>query len=477
MLVVATPTVLGRPSAPERHGASAPASPDPSSSCPPAVAGARNVAPSLVGSPKTVALTFDDGPGRSTQAIINILRRFRVRATFFNIGWDITDYPALVREEAADGFLLGDHTNSHPDMTKLSRPAQVQEITQVSTLQRRLTGTMPCVFRPPYGDYNATTLSIANHHGLSLWMWSVNGNDWEARGSAARRWVHAIETSVIAGAAGQDHPVILLHNQMMALPATVAALPDIIRHFEQHGYAFVDLLGRTGPPGACGNPRAPVLGPTYSVLRSGTVLASGDTRLSANRQFALTMKANGQLTYAEVGGPTLWVRPARSSPGATAQIANGMLSVMGTSGQSLWSAGIAGPDADLELESNGALALVRGTSILWTSHSRLTAMRPGTVLLPGWYVSSPNLRCRLAMTATGALRLVSADHQTLWWNDAKAPNGRSVLARSGNLVTLTTSGAAAWSSATSGHSNDILVVTNAGTLRLVGPGGVTWATQ
>lgn len=470
VLSLVTATVSGS------RAATVPSQPAVASSCPPVSAGAHNTAPSVRGSAKTVALTFDDGPGRSTHAIIDILRSFHVRATFFNIGWDITSYPTVVREEAADGFLLGDHTNSHRVMTDLSRPAQVSEIAQVSILQRRLTGTVPCVFRPPYGDYDAATLSIANSLGQSLWMWSDNSNDWEARGSSSMGWVHEIESAVINGAVGQNNPVVLLHNQRGAMPATVTALPHIIRYFEQRGYAFVDLLGRTGPPGTCAGNAAP-LPVTSSVLRSGTVVASGATRLSANQQFALTMRADGQLRYSEVGGPTLWSSPTRGSPGATAQVVNGTLRVIGTGGQTLWSAIPGGGDADLALESDGALALVSGARVRWTSRTVLNAMRPGTSLSPGWYVSSPDLRCRLVMTASGALRLEESGDATLWRNDTKSPGGRTVLEPSGDLVTVTTTGSPAWATGTSGHPHDILTVTNQGTLRLVDPGGVIWATQ
>jgi hypothetical protein len=345
-------------------------------------------------------------------------------------------------------------------------------------LQRRLTGTVPCVFRPPYGDYDATTLAIAHDHGLSLWMWSDSGNDWEAEGSGSSYWIHYIENSAIDGSIGQAHPVVLLHNQMIAMPATVAALPVIIRSFERRGYAFVDLLGRTGPPEVCGSPAVPVPVPTYTALSNGTTLASGVTKRSPNGQFVLTMNTNGQLTYSEVGGPKLWSTPTSGSPGATAEVANGALSVTGTDGQTLWSTTTSGQIADLDLESNGSIVLVSGAVVLWSSDSTLTTMRSGNYLAPGWYVSSPNSRCQLTMTPTGALKLVTADHQTFWRNNTRALDGRTVLQPSGSLVTVNAAGNVVWSSVTPRHSNDFLSVTNAGTLTLASPNGVVfWATQ
>ena len=79
--------------------------PGPAAGCVAAPYGANFYAPPF-GSAKTVALTFDDGPGPSTQGIISVLRRYGVTATFFNIGQNAAAYPALVRTEAADGYLV-----------------------------------------------------------------------------------------------------------------------------------------------------------------------------------------------------------------------------------------------------------------------------------------------------------------------------------------------------------------------------------
>lgn len=199
---------------------------------------------------KTVALTFDDGPGPSTSAILSILESFKVRAAFFDIGTQETEWPSDVRAEAADGFLIGNHTWNHPDMETLSASAQAAELDEVIDEQKSLTGTVPCVFRPPYGDYNSTTLSLAAQRHMALWLWNVDTEDWEAEGSSSSYWVNRIISLAESEGSALQHPVVLMHNQAIPMPATVAALPTVIQYFKDHSYTFVDLLGRTGPPGS-----------------------------------------------------------------------------------------------------------------------------------------------------------------------------------------------------------------------------------
>jgi NAD-dependent oxidoreductase involved in siderophore biosynthesis len=159
-------------------------------------------------------------------------------------------------------------------------------------------------------------------------------------------------------------------------------------------------------------------------------------------------------------------------------VASGALSITATDGQTLWTTTTGGWIADLDLESDGSLALVSGALVLWSSHTKLTTMRSRDYLAPGWYVSSPNSRCQLRMTLAGALKLVTADHQTLWWNNTRALHGHTVLRPSGNFVTVNAAGDVVWSSTTPHRGNDFLSVTDAGTLTLAGTNGVVfWATQ
>lgn len=207
-------------------------------------------APGVEGGGKTVAMTFDDGPGPSTQAIINILIKFHVPATFFNVGLSEARWPGLVKEEQRDGFVVGDHTWDHPQMTDLSVAAQRAELEKVAAEQRKLAGTSPCVFRPPYGEYNATTLKLVNQLHMSLWLWDVDPQDWEADGSGSAYWINHVVTTAEREGGALRHPVVDMHNQSIPMPATVAALPTILRYFTAHGYTFVNLLGGTRPPHA-----------------------------------------------------------------------------------------------------------------------------------------------------------------------------------------------------------------------------------
>jgi peptidoglycan/xylan/chitin deacetylase (PgdA/CDA1 family) len=197
------------------------------------------------GSGKTVALTFDDGPGPSTAGIVSILESFGVPATFFNIGQSAAAQPSMARREAREGYLLGNHTWDHPDMTTLPASAQAAEMDRASAEQQALTGTLPCMFRPPYGSYNSTTLSLAQQRRMRVWTWSVDTEDWKADGSASSYWVNRIISLAESEGRGQSHPVVLMHNQPIGNPATVAALPTIIRFFRNNGYTFVDLSGGT----------------------------------------------------------------------------------------------------------------------------------------------------------------------------------------------------------------------------------------
>jgi peptidoglycan/xylan/chitin deacetylase (PgdA/CDA1 family) len=198
------------------------------------------------GSGKTVALTFDDGPGPSTAGIISVLRAYGVPATFFNIGQNAAARPALVRTEASLGYLLGNHTWNHPNLPPLSASVQAAQMDDATAEQEDLIGYGPCAFRPPYGDYDSTTLTLAQQRGMKVWLWSVDTEDWKADGSSSSYWVNRIIRLAEQEGGALRNPVVLMHNAPSGDPATVLALPTVIKFFRSRGYRFVNLQGSTG---------------------------------------------------------------------------------------------------------------------------------------------------------------------------------------------------------------------------------------
>ncbi len=240
-LLAAEPGAVTDSTAAARAAATAAAS-APATPCPAPSSGVHHYAP---GPAKTVALTFDDGPGTTTQAILSILQRYGVTGTFFNLGINSTVRPNQVRSEVLAGYLVGNHTWSHPELPTRTATGQAIEMDRATAEQKALVAVSPCVFRPPYGEYNSTTLSLAQQRRMTVWNWSVDTEDWKAGTSTASSWVERIVSRALAGGS-QSNPVVLMHNPPAGIPATVSALPRIIDYYRSHGYRFVDLFGRTG---------------------------------------------------------------------------------------------------------------------------------------------------------------------------------------------------------------------------------------
>jgi len=186
---------------------------------------------------KEVALSFDDGPFPLTPSFVRMLKANRAVATFFMIGEQVTArYRSTLLEELRNGDSLGDHTYTHPDLvTAGGVQSQLQRTIEAI---RGLSGYAPCVFRPPYGDYDSSTLRTAASLGLATIMWDVDPSDYTLPG------VSAIERRVLA----QVRPgaIVLSHDGGGPRGQTLAAYPGIIRALRARGYRFVtvpELLG------------------------------------------------------------------------------------------------------------------------------------------------------------------------------------------------------------------------------------------
>ena len=186
---------------------------------------------------KEVALSFDDGPFPLTPSFVRMLKANRAVATFFMIGEQVTDrYQAALREELRNGDALGDHTYTHPDL--VTAGGVQSQLQRTIDAIRGLTGYNPCVFRPPYGDYDGSVLQTAASLGLATIMWEVDPSDYTLPG------VTAIEQRVLSRV--RPGSIVLSHDGGGPREQTLAAYPHIIRALRARGYRFVtvpELLG------------------------------------------------------------------------------------------------------------------------------------------------------------------------------------------------------------------------------------------
>ena len=163
-----------------------------------------------------VGITFDDGPSNAhTPAVLNALRQNGMRATMFNEGQFAAQFPAQVRAEVSAGMWVGNHSYTHPHLPQLGQAQIDSEISRTQQAIASAGGGTPRLFRPPYGETNATVKSVESKYGLREIIWDVDSQDW-----------NGASTDAIVAAAGRltNGQIILMHDW----PAnTVAAIPRI----------------------------------------------------------------------------------------------------------------------------------------------------------------------------------------------------------------------------------------------------------
>ncbi|WP_242274432.1 peptidoglycan-N-acetylglucosamine deacetylase [Bacillus cereus group sp. BfR-BA-01310] len=186
---------------------------------------------------KIAYLTFDDGPGKYTAELLNILKQNDVKATFFLIGANVQQYPDLVKREKAEGHYVGMHSMTH-DYKKLYTNGQyVNEMKEDQGLIANIIGKSPKLTRPPYGSMGTLNEALRNkivEAGLKVWDWTIDSSDWEYNKMPLDTAAAKIAENVITGAKNPKE-VILLHDIHRQ---SVAAIPAIIKGLKAKGYEF-----------------------------------------------------------------------------------------------------------------------------------------------------------------------------------------------------------------------------------------------
>ena len=183
---------------------------------------------------KLVALTFDDGPWpESTLAIVNVLKQAGVPGTFFELGVQVKRTPELSAAVVAAGNLVGNHSWSHPFLTKMKPAAIRKQITDSASAIKAATGVAPTLFRPPYGAINRNVWAQAKATHESVVLWDVDALDWTRPG------VDKIVRNVTRNVGHAS--IVLMHDGGGPRAQTIAALPKIIAWLKAHNYTFVTV--------------------------------------------------------------------------------------------------------------------------------------------------------------------------------------------------------------------------------------------
>ena len=187
---------------------------------------------------RRVALTFDDGPHPiTTRAVLELLRVHRARATFFVLGHKVEAHPEVVREILAEGHTLGIHGFQHDRLFSFRSPSYAQrEVERTQQAIERACGVTPSLFRPPVGFASYRTFRGAERAAVRIIAWSVRSLDGIRSADPARVARRVIEHL-------EDGAIVLLHDAAEHddfTPASIAALPEILRALRERG---LDCVG------------------------------------------------------------------------------------------------------------------------------------------------------------------------------------------------------------------------------------------
>ena len=167
---------------------------------------------------KAVALTYDDGPSKHTDRILDCLELYGAKATFFVIGNSVYAYPDQLKRAHSLGMEIGNHTMTHPRLTSISASAVTSQLESNKNVVENTIGIRPSLVRPPYGSYNQSVINTANSPFI---LWSIDTLDWKTRN--AQKTINAVLSKV------KDGDIILMNDlYLQTAQATEIVVPALI---------------------------------------------------------------------------------------------------------------------------------------------------------------------------------------------------------------------------------------------------------
>lgn len=180
---------------------------------------------------KKIALTFDDGPSPYTDAVLKVLDKHGVKATFFVVGNQVAGNEPMLENLISSGMSVQSHSWRHADLTGLSTAALQEDLEQSENAIEAATGEEVSCVRPPYGATNQNVRNVVSGRNDQVLLWDIDPQDWALPGSG--NIVGNVKTY------HHDGGVILLHDGGGKRDQTVAALEEVIVFLKKQDYEFI----------------------------------------------------------------------------------------------------------------------------------------------------------------------------------------------------------------------------------------------
>lgn len=176
---------------------------------------------------RVLALTFDDGPSKYTNKILDVLKKYDACGTFFLIGNKVDFYGDVLKRMLLEGSEIGNHSYDHKLLTRLSKADFQKEISKTQDAIKKVTGFTPTLFRPTYGGY---TNILKSYTDLKFVLWDVDSRDWQVK--TKDKIIKNILPNVKSGS------IILMHDNH---EYSLNALEDVLKSLKNQGYKFVTV--------------------------------------------------------------------------------------------------------------------------------------------------------------------------------------------------------------------------------------------
>lgn len=197
-----------------------------------------------------IAMTFDDGPSATlTPKLLDLLAARKIKATFFVVGQNAREYPAILARAAKEGHEIANHSWSHPNLAKMSDEAVRRELQKTDDAIKDATGERPTLMRPPYGSITARQKTwMHDNFGYRVIIWDVDPLDWKRPGPSV------VTSRIVHGAVPGS--IILAHD---IHPPTIEAMPATFEQLQAKGFKFVTVsellaMAKPAPPKPASTP-------------------------------------------------------------------------------------------------------------------------------------------------------------------------------------------------------------------------------